>query len=196
MNLKRFFSKNAFIILVIVILGLFFVFFRKTEGFQEDTMPVSYSYNTSNCFGDYEPVTTNSGNKLCLKKCNKIKANYVTATSDPTICKEMSGTRVVKTVSRNNTSNSCNFPKSVYNGRFTPSTFFPNTSPNRYYGQCVSITTPYTAARRYGNQPQCAGGDYKYVKWDYKTTRDMCYACDIEKREFLDTALLKCFKFA
>jgi len=114
MNLKRFLSKNAFIILVIVILGLFFVFFRKTEGFQADTMPVSYSYDTSNCYGNYEPVTTNSGNKLCLKKCNNINPNYVTDTSDPTICKQMSGTRVVKTVSRNNTSNSCNFPNTVF----------------------------------------------------------------------------------
>ena len=114
MNLKRFLSKNAFIILVIVILGLFFVFFRKTEGFQADTMPVSYSYDTSNCYGDFEPVTTNSGQKLCLKKCNKIKANYVTATSDPTVCKEMSGTRVVKTVSRNYSQYSCNFPNTVF----------------------------------------------------------------------------------
>jgi len=48
------------------------------------------------------------------KKCNNINPNYVTDTSDPTICKQMSGTRVVKTVSRNNTSNSCNFPNTVF----------------------------------------------------------------------------------
>jgi hypothetical protein len=71
------------------------------------------------CKGNYETVTTNSGQKLCLKKCNKINANYITDTSDQTVCKEMSGTRVVKTISRNldtyrrlnqNGNNSCQTP--------------------------------------------------------------------------------------
>ena len=98
MNLKRFLSKNAFIILIGAIIGAIvgtYMAYKQTEGFQS-------SCNMSYCNdANFETVTTKSGQKLCLKKCNRIKANYITATSDQTICKEMSGTRVVKTVSRN-----------------------------------------------------------------------------------------------
>jgi hypothetical protein len=65
---------------------------------------------------DFETVTTNNGQKLCLKKCNKINSSYSTATSDQTICKGMKNGKLI-TVSRNfsqyrklnvNGNNSCN----------------------------------------------------------------------------------------
>ena len=98
MNLTRFVRKNASVILIGAIIGAIvgtYMAYKQTEGFQS-------SCNMSYCNdANFETVTTKSGQKLCLKKCNRIKANYITATSDQTICKDMSGNRVVKTVSRN-----------------------------------------------------------------------------------------------
>ena len=94
--------------------------YKQTEGFQS---PCDMSYcNDAN----FETVTTKSGQKRCLKKCNRIKANYITATSDQTICKDMSGTRLVKTVSRNTNL----YSKLNVNGNNSCSTGRPATISN------------------------------------------------------------------
>jgi len=148
MNLKRFLSKNAFIILVVVILGLFFVFFRKTDGFQAQCN-MSYCNDT-----DFETITTINGQKLCLKKCNKINSSYTTATSDPTICKGMKNGKLI-TVSRNfseyrklnvNGNNSCSTgvpaKERVYLHNDSSSKSDCMASNGRYMGIFVTLNNP------------------------------------------------------
>jgi hypothetical protein len=74
---------------------------------------------------DFETITTKTGQKLCLKKCNKINSTYSTATSDQTICKGMKNGKLI-TVSRNFSQ----YRKLNVNGNNSCSTGAPATVSN------------------------------------------------------------------
>ena len=130
MNLTRFVRKNVSVILIGAIIGAIvgtYLAYKQTEGFQS---PCDMSYCND---ADYETVTIKSGEKRCLKKCHKINSKYIRAISDETICKEMSGTKVKKTVSRNYSS----YSKLNINGNNSCKISVPATEITEHRNKCI-----------------------------------------------------------
>ena len=108
MNFKRFINKNKFFIFIVLAAVILFIAYKKTNETFEDPpksikpyIPIEPDCHFNYCTGDYEVVTSNSGVRQCLKKCNVISSNAIVADSDQLICKKMNDSKVISTFSRN-----------------------------------------------------------------------------------------------